>query len=166
MPEEILIPPGEAPKRLENFLKKRFNIGYVRKVFRKNGVRLNGRRAAPGDSAGPGDRIQLYVPYENIKPSGRPAREASFAVIFEDTDMLVLNKPAGIAVHEGKGILKRNTLLGQLETTYRLRGAVPTLVHRIDKDTSGVLVAAKNDATVERLKELFETGAAEKDYLA
>jgi 23S rRNA pseudouridine955/2504/2580 synthase len=166
MPQEIVIPSDEAPKRLENFLKKRFNIGYVRKLFRKNGVRLNGKRAAPGHEAGPGDRIQLYIPYEKGSANVETRREASFDIIFEDADLLVLNKPAGVAVHEGKGILKRDTILGQLEAAYRARGIVPGLVHRLDQETSGLLVAAKKAAAGERLEELFETGAVEKEYLA
>jgi len=166
MPHEIVIPPGEAPKRLENFLKKNFNIGYVRKLFRKNGVRLNGNRAAPEDTARPGDRIQLYIPYEKSKAQRPSDAERFFEIVFEDSDLLVLNKPAGIAVHEGKGILKRDTVLGQLEAAYRARNITPRLVHRIDQDTSGLLVVAKNGPMSERLEKIFETRAVEKDYLA
>src|SRR5215470_18034320 len=119
MAEEMIVPRDEEPKRLENFLKKHFNIGYVRKLFRKNGVRLNGRRAVPEDSAGPGDRIQLYIPYEKAKPGARPVK--AIDIVFEDDELLVINKPAGVAVHEGEGILKRDTLLGQLEAAYRPR---------------------------------------------
>lgn len=164
MLEEIVIPRGEQPKRLENYLKKRFNVGYVRKLFRKNGVRLNGRRAAPEDSARPGDRIQLYIPYEKAKPGARPVKEVD--IVFEDDDLVVLNKPAGVAVHEGKGILKRDTILGRLEAAYRAQNITPRLVHRLDKETSGLLVAAKSEETAERLERLFETGDVEKEYLA
>ncbi|HEY1370951.1 MAG TPA: RluA family pseudouridine synthase [Candidatus Binatia bacterium] len=164
MPQEILIPAGEAPKRLENYLKKRFNIGYVRKLFRKNGVRLNGKRAAAEDTVRPGDRIQLFIPYEKSKASAPPAAELD--IVFEDDDLLVVNKPAGVAVHEGKGILKRDTVLGRLEAAYRPQHIAPRLVHRIDMDTSGLLVAAKNDETAERLERLFESGDVEKEYLA
>ena len=96
MPQEIVISPGEAPKRLENFLKKRFNIGYVRRLFRKNGVRLNGRRAAPEDTAGPGDRIQLYIPYEKTKANSAADPKPSFDIVFEDSDLLILNKPLDV----------------------------------------------------------------------
>jgi 23S rRNA pseudouridine955/2504/2580 synthase len=77
-----------------------------------------------------------------------------------------LNKPAGIAVHEGKGILKRDTVLGRLEAEYRTRGIMPKLVHRLDQDTSGLLIVAKSNETAERLERLFETGDVEKEYLA
>ena len=165
MPWEIVVPENEPPKRLENLLKKRFNIGYVRKLFRKNGVRLNGKRSGPEELARPGDRIQLYIPFEKQKTSPKPPRLHPFEILFEDDDLLVLNKAAGIAVHEGKEILKRNSVLGMLDEVYRPRGIVPRLAHRIDKNTSGLLVAAKNDQTAERLEKLFETRDVEKEYI-
>lgn len=164
----IIIPPTEAPKRLENFLKKRFPIGYVRKLFRKNGVRLNGKRCRANDTARPGDRISLFIPFEK-RPSAaldkRPSR-AGFEILFEDDDILVINKHAGLAVHEGKEILKSQSLLGMLEATYRSQGILPRLVHRIDKETSGILVVAKREAVAEDLEKRFEKGAVEKEYLA
>jgi len=168
MASEIIVPQSEEPKRLENFLKKRFPIGYVRKLFRRNGVRLNGERPKPNVIARPGDRITLYIPFEkltNIAAKQRPMR-TGFEIVFEDDGILLINKHAGIAVHEGKGILKHHSLLGMLEATYRPRGIVPRLVHRIDKETSGLLVAAKNDEVAEELEKKFEKGEVDKEYLA
>ncbi|HEY2990672.1 MAG TPA: RluA family pseudouridine synthase [Candidatus Binatia bacterium] len=166
MPDEIIVPPNEEPKRLENFLKKRFNIGYVRKVFRKNGVRLNGRRSGPGASIFPGDRVELYIPFEKQSSNTKAPRTLPFKILFEDEDIIVIDKSAGIAVHEARGVLKRHTVLGMLETMYRPRGITPRLAHRIDKETSGLLVAVKNDAAVERLQTLFKERRVEKEYLA
>jgi 23S rRNA pseudouridine955/2504/2580 synthase len=166
MPWEIVVPPNEPPKRLENLLKKRFNVGYVRKLFRKNGVRLNGKRSGPEELARPGDRIQLYIPFEKQKAAPKTPRALPFEIIFEDKDVIVIDKPAGIAVHEGKDILKRSSVLGMLEEAYRSRGIAPRLAHRIDKDTSGLLVAAKNAKTAETLEAMFEESAVEKEYLA
>jgi 23S rRNA pseudouridine955/2504/2580 synthase len=165
MPRELIVPQTEEPKKLENFLKKRFNVGYVRKLFRKNGLRLNGKRAGPAALARPGDRIEIYIPFEKRSESAQP-RALPFEILFEDDDLLVVNKPAGIAVHEGKGTLKRDSVLGMLETAYRPRGIVPKLAHRIDKETSGLLVAAKNDEVAEQLEALFESRDVEKEYLA
>ena len=168
MASEIIVPQTEAPKRLENFLKKRFPIGYVRKLFRKSGIRLNGRRSGPHELARPGDRITLFIPFEE-KPrsNARPTPSAKgFEILFEDDDILILNKHAGIAVHEGKEILKRHSLLGMLEATYRPKGIVPRLVHRIDKETSGLLVVGKKPQVVEDLEKRFEGGEVEKEYLA
>ena len=163
---EIVLPNNETVKKLENFLKKRFPIGYVRKLFRKNSVRLNGRRAKPEDLVRPGDRIQVFIdfekPAETIKP--HPAL-TKFDIVYEDNALLVLNKPAGIAVHEGKTVSKKESVLGILETQYRDRGIKPQLVHRLDKDTSGLLLVAKNPESAKELESCFETGEVEKEYL-
>jgi 23S rRNA pseudouridine955/2504/2580 synthase len=157
---EIVLPDSEAPKKLENFLKKHFPIGYVRKVFRKNGVRINGRRGESDDVIRAGDRIQLYIPFE---PEARSS--AKVDVVFEDDSLLVVNKPAGLAVHEGKTVRKQESLLGILEGQYRDRGIKPQLVHRLDKDTSGLLLVAKNPQAATELESAFETGQVDKEYL-
>jgi 23S rRNA pseudouridine955/2504/2580 synthase len=87
-------------------------------------------------------------------------------IIFENDDFLVINKRAGIAVHEGKGILKQHSLLGILEATYRPRVVTPRLVHRIDKETSGLLLVAKAEPVAEELGRQFREGEVEKEYLA
>lgn len=165
--QEIILPDGESPKTLANFLKKRFPIGYVRKLLRKNGVRVNGRKAKADDLIEPGDRLQLYIPFE--KSARRSAETNPFRpqveTIFEDDDLLVINKPAGIAVHEGRAILKRDTVIGILEARYRDRGITPRLVHRLDKNTSGVLVVAKNEKVADELESYFESGNGDKEYL-
>lgn len=165
---EITFPESEAPKRLEGFLKKRFPIGYVRKLFRKNGVRLNGRRSGPKVMAQPGDRIQLFIPFEKGADTakGKKPPHAALEILFEDDKLLLINKPAGIAVHEGKEILKRHSLLGMLEAAYRSSGLRPRLVHRLDKETSGLLVVAKSEESAKDLVSQFEKGSVEKEYLA
>jgi 23S rRNA pseudouridine955/2504/2580 synthase len=168
VPWVITIPENEQPKRLENFLKKRFPIGYVRKLFRKNAVRLNGKRAGPDEIAAPGDKLQVFIPFE--KKSGLSATQTSFRlkaeILFEDERILLLQKPAGVAVHEGKEVLKHQSLLGMLETHYRPNGVTPKLVHRLDKETSGILVVAKSEEVVDELQSRFENGEVEKEYLA
>lgn len=165
--QEIILPNGESPKTLANFLKKRFPIGYVRKLLRKDGVRVNGRRAKADDLIEPGDRLQLYIPFE--KPPKGPAGTNRFRpqveTIFEDKQLLVINKPAGMAVHEGREILKRDTVIGILETRYRSQGITPRLVHRLDKDTSGVLVVAKHEKVAEELETYFAREKGDKEYL-
>jgi 23S rRNA pseudouridine955/2504/2580 synthase len=165
--QDIPIGSAESSKKLENFLKRRFPIGYVRKLFRKNGVRLNGRRAKPDDLINPGDRLELYIPFDqNLgQQSGSVTRQNELEIIFEDEGIIVINKPAGIAVHEAKGILKQRSLLGLLEVKYRSQGVTPRLVHRLDKETSGVLLAAKNPETARKLEEAFANDHVKKEYL-
>jgi len=166
MPEEIVLAADETPKKLENFLKKGFPIGYVRKLFRKSGIRLNGKHPKPDDVVRAGDRILFYIPFE----TGAPPRETvstgtKMNLIFEDDALLVVDKPAGLAVHEGRTVTKRKSVLGILESRYRGKSVSPKLVHRLDKDTSGLLVVAKNETLAQELESRFESGSVGKEYL-
>lgn len=166
MPQKLIVAADETPKQLDHFLKKRFPIGYVRKVFRKNGVRVNGKRAQADNRVHPGDEIQLFIPFEYKSAPGRfrePMR-AELKVIFEDDDMVIIDKPPGIAVHEGKEVFKRDSILGILESKYRGQGITPKLVHRLDRDTSGVLLVAKHDAALQALEKSFHSGRVDKEY--
>jgi 23S rRNA pseudouridine955/2504/2580 synthase len=166
--QELVVPAADTDKKLQIFLKSRFPIGYVRKLFRKNGLRVNGNRSKPDDLVRAGDRIRLYIPLEKtIRHRDTPALAApKFSVIYEDPKLLVINKPAGIAVHEGKRVLKRHSVIGALESRYRERGVTPQLVHRLDKDTSGVLLIAKDESTGAELEAIFAEGRdVEKEYL-
>lgn len=168
MNEELVVPAAQTDKKLQTFLKSRFPIGYVRKLFRKNGLRVNGKHSKPDDLIRAGDRIRLYIPFEKTIRHGDTTALAprNFSVIYEDPKLLVINKPAGIAVHEGKRVLKRHSVIGALESTYRKQGLTPRLVHRLDKDTSGVLLIAKDELTTEKLEAIFAEGKdVEKEYL-
>ncbi len=163
---EIVLSEGETPKTIENYLKKKFPIGYVRKVLRKNGVRINGRRAKPGERVRGGDRIQLYIPFKETVAQAAPSGlQTGLEIVFEDDSLVVVNKPAGMAVHEGKTVAKRESLLGMLESAYGDRGIKPRLVHRLDRDTSGLLLVAKNEPTAAELERAFQSRAVEKAYL-
>jgi 23S rRNA pseudouridine955/2504/2580 synthase len=165
---EIVVPPDEPRKKLENFLKKRFPVGYVSRLFRKNGVRLNGKRARPETIVSPGDRVQIYIRFEQSSKVSVKATvdHLDLDVVFEDKDLLVINKPAGLAVHEGKKISKRQSVLGQLAAKYRNERITPKLVHRLDKETSGLLIVAKSDNVAEELETLFEEAKVGKNYLS
>ncbi|HEX5605354.1 MAG TPA: RluA family pseudouridine synthase, partial [Candidatus Binatia bacterium] len=161
---EIVVPNQASDKKLENFLKREFPIGYVRKLLRKNGVRVNGRRAKGEDLVRTGDRVQLYIEFEKKSSRAKTPSTKQVNIIYEDDSLLVINKPAGIAVHEGKSVRKGDSVLGMLEANYRGTDIRPQLVHRLDKNTSGLLLVAKNPATAEELENRFEQGAVEKDY--
>jgi 23S rRNA pseudouridine955/2504/2580 synthase len=164
---EITLGSTESGKKLENYLKKEFPIGYVRKLFRKNGIRLNGERAKPADAIRAGDKIQLYIPFDKHGAPTPPGLVApKLVIVFANSNLLVIDKPAGLAVHEGKTVSKRDSVLGVLEQQYRDSQTQPQLVHRLDQDTSGLLMVAKNRKTAEELKLAFETGAVDKEYLA
>jgi 23S rRNA pseudouridine955/2504/2580 synthase len=159
---EIVLPENEAPRTLEKFLLRKFPIGYVRKVFRKDGARINGRRAKDTDLVRGGDRVQLFTPFA---PGRMSSPIPKIATIFEDAALLVIDKPAGLAVHEGETVGKAKSLLGVLENRYRAAGVTPRLVHRLDKDTSGLMLVAKNAETYDRLAGAFESRDVGKDYV-
>jgi 23S rRNA pseudouridine955/2504/2580 synthase len=165
--QTLIVPDGQVNRKLANFLAKRFSIGYVRKLFRKNGVRVNGRRAKALDQVQPGDCVEIFLPFESrANQTGNPRADSpQIDVIFENAELLVINKPAGLAVHEAKTISKNRTLLGLLEEKYRGASFTPKLVHRLDKETSGVLVAAKNKDAAQEIETYFESGKVKKEYL-
>jgi 23S rRNA pseudouridine955/2504/2580 synthase len=167
--QAIVVAPGDGNKKLENFLKGRFPIGYVRKLFRKNGLRVNGKHLRPDDVIGPGDRIELFIPFEkSARHRASPiSANQELPVLYEDASLLVLNKPAGLAVHEGKRVLKRHSVLGLLQNRYREQGIELALVHRLDRETSGLLVLAKNKGAQLELEAIFaEEKQAEKEYIS
>jgi 23S rRNA pseudouridine955/2504/2580 synthase len=164
---EITVSDAQAGRKIENFLAKNFPIGYVRKLFRRNAVRLNGKRAQSHDRIHGGDRVELFIPFEPDNRPGPviPTGLRGIDVLFENAELLVLNKPAGLAVHETRSIARNRTLLGLLEEYYCGAPFRPRLVHRLDKDTSGVLLVAKDAGTAQALERQFERGRVDKEYL-
>jgi 23S rRNA pseudouridine955/2504/2580 synthase len=165
---------GDAGQRLDNFLVrvlKGVPRTHVYRLLRKGEVRVNSRRAKPDHRLAAGDRIRL-PPVRRAGPAGdggaRPPPSALQkllleAIVYEDADLMVLNKPAGIAVHGGSGLSH-----GVIES---LRAARPDdreldLVHRLDRDTSGCLVVARRRAALRDLHAQLREGRAEKRYLA
>jgi 23S rRNA pseudouridine955/2504/2580 synthase len=163
--------PGDAGQRLDNFLVrvlKGVPRTHVYRLLRKGEVRVNSKRAKPDLRLATGDRIRLPpvrrapVEAELRVPSGLQAVVTS-AILHEDDDLIVLNKPAGLAVHGGSG-----TSHGVIEV---LRASRPAereldLAHRIDRETSGCLVVSKRRAALRDLHRQFREGSAEKRYLA
>ena len=168
MIQELVCPRNEAPKTAENFLKKRFPIGYVRKLFRKNAVKLNGNRCKPKDITRAGDILRLLIPFDSRthKPAPRVAPDIALEVVFENQDLMVVNKPAGLAVHEGKTVAAPHSVLGVLQARHAFTAGPPKLVHRLDKETSGLLLVAKNDRAAAELQLQFEAGSVDKEYRA
>jgi 23S rRNA pseudouridine955/2504/2580 synthase len=161
---EIVVAPTETAKKLENFLKKEFPIGYVRKILRKKGVRINGKRASGEDAVQPGDHVQLYIPFQRMQPVQRE-KTVALSAVYEDDSLLVIDKPAGLAVHEGKTVGRLESVLGILQRRYRSTGIKPRLVHRLDKETSGVLLIAKDAEAERELLARFEAGSITKEYV-
>ena len=163
----------EAGMRLDRWLKRRFPAlpqSHLMKIVRKGEVRVAGKRAeiATRLEAGQAVRvppIRLGAEPTVVKRATPADAEAIRAMtLYEDDDVLVLNKPCGLAVQGGSGT-KRH-IDGMLEALADKQGRRPVLVHRLDRDTSGVLLLAKSRAMAAKLGEIFRSRQARKIYWA
>ncbi|MBX3696816.1 MAG: RluA family pseudouridine synthase [Dokdonella sp.] len=157
-------------QRIDNFLSGRLKgvpRSLVYRILRTGEVRVNGRRAKPDTRLSAGDEVR--IPPVRVAERGEPERPASGqmnrieeAIVHEDREFLVLDKPSGVASHGGSGIS-----FGAIEL---LRASRPRdsleLVHRLDRDTSGVLVFARKRSALTALQAVIREGRATKHYLA
>ena len=164
---------GEAGQRLDKYLARRLgDVPRTRifRIIRKGEVRVNGRRAGPDARLSVKDRVRVPPVWEEAEegagrvPRGPPAAlvETVARAIVQETDrLLVLDKPPGIAVHGGSGIS-----FGVIEALRALKpGETLELVHRLDRDTSGCLLVARDAATLRTAHALLREGRCEKRYL-
>lgn len=169
---QIEIAEDDAGQRLDNFLIRRAKgvpKSHVYRVIRGGEVRVNKKRVAVDYRLLEGDRLR--VPPMRIAertgrdPGGATRREraTAFEIVFEDDDLVVIDKPAGIAVHGGSGIS-----FGVIEQLRLARPAarVLELVHRLDRDTSGLLMIAKKRSALVKLHDDLREGLVRKRYLA
>jgi 23S rRNA pseudouridine955/2504/2580 synthase len=157
-------------QRLDNFLISRLKgvpRSWIYRILRRGEVRVNKGRCKPARRLQVGDVVRIPPLRQTEKTLGMPAdgliQLLLNSIIYEDSLMFVVNKPAGVAVHGGSGLAH-----GVIEI---LRAAWPEaafleLVHRLDRETSGCLMVAKTRASLKMLQELQRAGQIEKRYLA
>ena len=159
---------GEEGQRLDNFVLARLKgvpRSRVYRMLRRGEVRVNGARARPAYRLRRGDAVRLppYRGSDAASPDRVPQTVTALLrdrVIFEDRDLLVLDKPAGLAAHGGSGVS-----FGVIETLRRLEPNTRyELVHRLDRDTSGCLAVAKRRSALVALHAAFREGAVGKRY--
>jgi 23S rRNA pseudouridine955/2504/2580 synthase len=172
-PKVRMLTAGEedAGQRLDNFLFRTLKgvpKSHVYRLLRTGQVRVNKKRVKPDYRLEAGDELRLPPVRQSEKEApGKPPhwqQEAMQAgILFEDERILVVNKPAGMAVHGGSGVS-----FGVIETLRVLRPESPglELAHRLDRDTSGCLIVAKRRSAVRTLHAAFRDGSVEKHYLA
>jgi 23S rRNA pseudouridine1911/1915/1917 synthase len=170
-PIELAVAEEHTKLRLDQFLAKQvpqYSRSRLQQLIRGGFVRVNGAMARPREIVRAGDKISLIEPpVEKIET--RPEAIPLY-VLFEDEDLLVINKQAGLAVHPGAGQREGtlvNALLSHCATLSGIGGQErPGIVHRLDKETSGCLVVAKNDTAHRELSKQFAARTVEKIYLA
>jgi 23S rRNA pseudouridine1911/1915/1917 synthase len=169
-PVQFIVSANEAKLRLDQFLAKRlpeFSRSRLQQLIRDGFVRLNNSTSRPRHIVRGGDKIELVEPpLEKIETL---PEQIPLEVLFEDNDLIVINKPAGLVVHPGAGHRKHtlvNALLNHCATLSGIGGKErPGIVHRLDKETSGCLVVAKNDTAHRELSKQFTERTVEKIYL-
>src|SRR6266403_2991835 len=170
-PIEFVVTENDAKLRLDQFLAKRlpeYSRSRLQQLIRSGFVRLNEQATRPRQMVRRGDKIALTEPpVEKIDVRPEPI---PLEILFEDDDLIVLNKPAGLTVHPGAGQREHtlvNALLDHCATLSGIGGKErPGIVHRLDKETSGCLVVAKNDEAHRELSRQFGERTVEKIYLA
>ena len=175
MVTEFVITTGETPKRLDVFLVHRepdMSRSGLQRLIEHGRIRINAQVVKPSQKIKPGDRITMDVPTpEPLALQGEPM---SLEVLHEDDVLLVLNKPAGIVVHPAPGHWSGtlvNALLYHFQTSGGTLSTIggkerPGLVHRLDKDTSGVMVIAKTDQAHRALAAQFAQHRITRAYEA
>jgi 23S rRNA pseudouridine1911/1915/1917 synthase len=170
-PIRLRAEPEDAGKRLDQVVHERlgqFSRARIQQWIRDGGVRVNGSAARPSRTVRPGESIE-------VEPAEAPPLHATpedipLQVLYEDRDLVAIDKPAGMVVHAGAGIHSGtlvNALLHRFEALSGVGGALrPGIVHRLDRFTSGVLLVAKNDAAHRALAEQFSGRQVEKTYIA
>ncbi len=163
--------PDDAGRRLDNFLLARLKKvprSRVYRMIRGGEVRVNGKRARPDGRLQAGDQVRIPPVHVEQRAASRSPRVSELnwlrdRVLYEDRDVLVLDKPAGLAAHGGSGVN-----FGAIELLRILRQQPEDLelVHRLDRDTSGCLLFARRRSALRRLHAQFREGEVRKEYVA
>ena len=168
---ELPVDEGSDGQRLDNYLLKLLKgvpKTHVYRIIRSGEVRVNKGRAQADTRLAIGDvvrvpPVRVAAPAEHPEPAASAAPAREFAILFEDEHLLVIDKPAGVAVHGGSGVS-----FGVIEQLRRARPQAKflELVHRLDKETSGILLLAKKRSALTRLQDQFRERDTDKVYAA
>ena len=160
--------------RVDRFLEARFaglSFSHIQRVIRKGQLRVNGKRVEPKDRLEAGQSVRIPpLRLDPEKPQGAGSASAETRAflesitLYDDDDVMVLNKPMGLAVQGGSGTTRHlDGMLGVIKTK---DGQRPRLVHRLDKDTAGCLLIAKSRFAAAALAKTFRSRSARKVYWA
>ena len=168
--EKFTVEKSRPGERLDVFLREIFpaaSRGAMQRLIEQGHVRVNGQTVKPTHTPRAGEAIEIHWP--DARPAEAQPEAISLEILFEDKSLLVVNKPAGLVVHPAAGHEEHtlvNALLHHCAGSLSGIGGVarPGIVHRLDKETSGCLVVAKNDETHLELSKQFAERTVEKLY--
>ena len=165
-----LIEKAEKGLTIQQYLKQiaGFSNAQIRSMkFTENGICLGGQRTRVTTGLSEGDVLEVLLETKNSSSAHLLSFEQMPDILYEDADVIAVNKPAGMAVHPSHGHYQ-DTLANLLMGYFKKKGEVPVLrsIGRLDKDTSGAVLFAKTKLAAARLSEERERGRYEKEYLA
>ena len=168
---EFVATENEARQRLDQTLAGRLSElsrTRIQELIEAGLVLVNSRTAKGSHRLRTGERIQIQI--QPRPPLRAEAESIPLAILYEDADVIAVDKPAGMTVHAGAGATRGtlvNALLGRGQSLSQGGDALrPGIVHRLDKDTSGIILVAKNDAAHAKLSEAFRQRKIKKTYIA
>jgi 23S rRNA pseudouridine1911/1915/1917 synthase len=171
-PVELVVAEAESGQRLDAFLTLHFHDYsrvHLRRVITAGGALIGGNRSKPAYRIRAGDRITVVLP-EVPREAPRP-ENIPLAVLYEDEDLVVVNKPPGMVVHPARGHWS-GTLASALQFHFGPSLSTtggptrPGIIHRLDRDTSGVILVARTDQSHGKLARQFEERTIQKEYFA
>ena len=174
---EVTIGAKESGQRFSKFLEKYFKeaqTSFLYKMLRKKNIKLNDKKATGSEMLQTGDKVTVYFSDETFEKFRGETKKVIYPVIdldivYEDEYLIVINKDSGVVVHPGAGN-NNNTLVNGLlyynKTLSKGEEFRPGVVHRLDKDTSGLMIIAKDDKAHELLADDFKNKRIHREYIA
>lgn len=169
--QQFLVEPSLHGTRLDLFISRiltDYSRSRLQDLIKTGAILLNGKPARASEKVRAGETVSFEEP--QAEPTGLIAEEIPFEILFEDEDLIVLNKPAGLVVHPAAGNPSGTLVNALLHHCPNLSGIGgeqrPGIVHRLDKETSGCMVVAKNDFAHHLLSQQFSGRSIQKIYLA
>mgnify|MGYP005773026071 FL=1 len=169
---EYIVSRDDAKKRLDIYLKEKnekLTRSYIKKLLEDGNILVNNKNEKSGYMIKENDKITLNLP--DVKPIEARPEDIKLNIIYEDDDIIIVDKEKGMVVHPANGNYT-GTMVNSLMYSHKgslssINGVIrPGIVHRIDKDTSGILVVAKNDNAHKKLSEQFKIHSIKRKYVA
>ena len=169
---QIEINANQSGQRFDKFLQKYMREAtksFIYKMLRKKNITLNGKKAQGNEKLEPGDKVVLFFSEETLEkfcggqPRKKEGKKAAFPILYEDEQILLINKPAGLLSQKAK---PQDVSLVELVQQYVgcEPGFSPGICNRLDRNTSGIVVAGKTLPALQKMSELFRTREVEKYY--
>ena len=171
MKGEFIVQEEEKLSRLDNVFADRhkdLSRSHIKKMIDEGQILLNGKNVKAGEKVKPGQKVSFD--FEDVKPLEVEAEDVDFEIVYEDQDLLVVNKPQGLVVHpcsSTKSGTLVNGLMKRVKDLSGINGVLrPGIVHRLDKNTSGLMLVAKNDLAHVGLAKQIKDKTCHRTYIA